>query len=609
MALPVRSIPVLLLCCLLIFSCKKPDRTDTNNIELWSEAKQFLFNVPIIADTVFIDKKYNIDIRVELAGRSIDSVTIISNGSVIFACDTTIISSQRFRTYNNFEIVEFLIRSVNVISKDTVFFRSKPIYFKTVDNLSNRYVLPSVENGKLKLVWHQFDKKHTQKYLIERYIIDDYYKSSPKEKKHFQAFEVSDSVFFDDYYVGEKSEYKITVINNEGNKQDMWYYIKSAETPDFHLSQSPTGGYVIHFGQCKYYSNFGQYCLTDGMGAGIDCIHTTTQIKDTTYYMSDAKFGDEARLWIRYLPKKYPEGFLEEDWRIYGKFFFSLYGITSIAYENIVVLDNNTLAYTSDGKIFKHNIANNRIMDSIVNQDAYYEFLRSTPDGKYIYASNRKISQPILHFWSTNFSQNPIYNFHTNYIVPPVSNNLLAIMSISCGYVPCQLAIYDITNGNIMYTTNYDGTSEYPAISPNGNYLFISTSSLRLCSYINNSFKVIWEESDWLKFYRFYSFNRLNNDVCYVWDDNKTFSVRKTADFSVINSFPIELEEIVDIDYYSNKIMGYVTDKIMIYDLNNGSLIKEIPANLRELFLYSNKTVLLNNTIYNNNGIKYMINQ
>ena len=625
----VSKIIALLALCYLMFSCedtnllitkedpvieeeKDPDTEMNVSIDTLSITNNFMFNVPIVADTVFIDKQYNIDIRIELEGYSIDSVLTIYKDTIFIKHDTKIISSRYFCFYENPERVEFLIRSVDLESKDTVYFKSQPILFKAVENLSNRYVFPSVDDGKLKLTWQEFDKNNTQKYMVERWMIDDNFgQDYYGKKKYYQTFEVENAVFFDNYYVGEEAEYKITVINNEGNKQDIWYYKKSKEHPNFYVTQNSAGGYNLHFSKCKYFNNFGQYYLTSEWNFNPEHIYSTTQINDTTYHVSNVKFGDDARFWLRYLPKQLPDGFLEDDWYIYGKFLYAKYGVSSFSYyNNIVVLDNENVAYTWNEKIFKYNTRSNQVIDSIVGQSANYGFLRTTPSGKYIYAvDERKYGSP-LYFWSTtSFSTNPIYTFQINFIVPPVSNNLRTIMPIPSNYSSSSLAIYDVTNGNMIYTTNYTGSSRYPSISPNGDYFFIhDVSYLKLCRYINNSFEVVWAESDWRKFYPFYNFNRLNNDLCYVWDDSKVFSVRKTSDFSVISSFSLELEAIVDIDYYSNKIMGYVTDKVLICDLNNGNLIKEIPANLSELFFYSNKTILLGNTVYSN-GIKYELNQ
>lgn len=596
--------------CYLMFSCEntepivKSTGTDTLSI-----ADNFLFNVPIISDTVYIDKQYNIDIRIELEGYSIDTIKIINNEDTL-VCDTNIISSRYFYIYNEPQKIEFLISTVKLRSNDTVYFKSKPLIFKSIENLANQYVYPSVDNGKLKLTWEEFDKGHTQKYLIERWIIENNFNQNYGEKKYYQKYEVKDATFIDNYYVGEEAEYKITIINDEGNKQDIWYYKKSKEQPTYSVTQNAAGGYKLHFSMCKYFNNFGQYYITDGYNSNPAFIQSTNQVEDTTLIVPDAKFGDEARFWIRYLPKQFPDSFSEKDWNIYGKFLYAQYGLSGFSYESITVLDKNNLAYTRNGKVFKYSTVNNQVLETIVKQDASYNYIKSTPDGKYVYAINQNLNNSTIYFWSENFSLNPIYNFQYTYVVPSVSNNMLTIMTIPSNYSSNKLAIYNVTNGNLIYTTNYTGSSSYPTISPNGDYFFIyDINYLKLCSYINNSFKVIWTESDWKKYYRLYRFNRLNNDLCYVWDDNKIFSIRKTSDFSVINSFPLAIESIVDIDYYSNKIMGYVTDKIMIYDLNSGNLIKEIPANLSELFFYSNKTILLGNTIYNNHGIKYELNQ
>ena len=356
----------LLAFCWVMFSCEKdtnpivieddeqkPNTEINVGIDTLSITNNFLFNVPIVFDTVFIDNQYDIDVRVEIKGYSIDSVIVmINNKYTMLMLDTTIISSKYFHFYENYENVEFLIRSVNLENQDTVYFKSKPIFFKVVENLSNKYVYPSVAEGKLKLTWQEFDKDNTQKYVVERWIIDNNFNQNYGEKKYYQTFEVESAMFLDDYYVGEETEYKITIINNEGNRQDIWYYKKSKEQPNYHVTQNPTGGYDLHFSKCKYYNNFGQYYITDGYNASPTFIHSTNQITDTTLTLTDAEFGNEARFWIRYLPKQLPNSFSENDWYIYGKFLYVKYGIASIFYENIAILDNNNVVYTSNGKIF-----------------------------------------------------------------------------------------------------------------------------------------------------------------------------------------------------------------------------------------------------------------
>lgn len=598
---------------LFILSCEKDSdiqHSDAHSIDTIAipGTQNFLFNIPIHQGTFLFDKDYNIDFRIAIEGHIIDSAFLFIDNNYVIKQDTFIISTKSLYLSEGSHYISFLIRSVKPENGDTVFFKSKSLLFNVVENLSNRFVYPAADVGRLKLTWSEFDTNNTQRYIVERWLIDDKFNTMPREKKYHQTFEVQEASFIDNYYVGEEAEYKITIINNDGNKQDIWYYKKSIETPVYYVSQHSSGGYCLHFTKCKYFNNFGQYYLTDGLNANPTFIQSTNQVNDTALIIADAKFGGEERYWLRYLPKQLPNDFLEDDWNIYGKFIYTRFGDISFEYERIAIINNEYFAITLNGNIYKVNIESNQITHSIINESAQYGFLMTTPAGDYLYATDENLYGSPLYFWSTNdMPTQPNHTFQDNFIIPPVSDNLIAIMSVPSNVSPSKLALYNVTNGNIIFTTDYNGTSNRPKISSNGRYFFIYDSDLKLCNYENNTFKLIWEESDWTKYYRFYDFSPLSNDVCYTWDDDKQFSIRNTFDFSKINSFTLELERIINIDYYNKKIMGYVTDKILIYNLEDGTLENEIPANLRDLILYNNSTILIGNTIYNNNGIKYTI--
>ncbi len=606
------KIVTLSILCYIMFSCENTEPIVTTNTKTDTLAitKVFLFNVPLISDTIYIDKQYNIDIRVEIDGYYIDTIKINYNKHIL-VCDTNIISSKYFYVNNESQSrIDFLIKAVKLENNDTVYLKSKPLFIKSVEHLANKYVYPSADNGKLKLTWKEFDKGHTKKYLIERWVIDNNYNQNSDKKIYYQKYEVDHATFIDDYYVGEEVEYKITIINDEDKKQDIWTYKKSREYSKSSITQNLTGGYKLHFSKCKYFNNFGQYYITDSESSIPILIHSTNQVEDTTLIIPNAKFGDEGRFWIRYLPKQTLEGYSEENWDIYGSYLYVRYGIPSFSYESITVLNDHNIAYTHIGKIFKYNITNNRILNSISTPDADYNHIQSTPDGQYIYAVDQKLNNYTAYFWTEYFSTNSTYQFKYSSIIPTVSNNLLTIMAIPSNYSFSKLAIYDVTNGDLIYTTNYATSGSIPKISPNGDYFFIyDMSFLKLCRYKNNVCEVIASQNTIKEYYLLYGFNRLNNELCYVWDNKKQFSIRNCSDFSIIQSFSLEITSIIDIDYYSNRILGYMNDKIMIYDLNNGDLLQEVPCNISELFFYQNKTILLGNTIYNNQGIKYNLNQ
>lgn len=581
---------------LTLISCKKDTeipkqvekkKTDTLTIH----PKDFLFNIPISGDTILMDSQFEIDFRTELEGYKIDSVKIFIDNNLTIKTEETIINSRSLFPNEGDHQIHFYFRAVNLISKDTVFFDSGTIPLKVIKNLSNRYINISDRDGKLHLSWPELDKKNTQYYLIEKYM--------GNSLEFMQEFNSNDSIFTDDYYVGEDALFKISVINNNGTRQNIWSYKKTMETPTFSVSQN-SDSYTVKFSKCRYYNNLGQYYLTTGVNTSPELIFSSTIFTDTVYQDTKGIFGDEARYWIRFLPKEYPKGITSDNWQLYSHYLYAKFGDKSFTYNGIAKIDNTKLVYTQNGNIYKYSIETNKLMDSIEGGNKEYGFLRTTPSGKYIYANDTKTYNSPIYIWPSDILQQaPVYSVNNNFIIPHIADNLNTLIGTS------DLSLYNIAQGTYLCSTGYRATSDRPKISSNGEFCFINNSELKLCSFQNNTFKVIWQESNWTKYYRFVDFNSSDNSICYVWDDNKKFSIKNTSDFSDINSYTLDLEEIVNIDYTSGKIMGYVTGKIMIYNLTDGSLLKEIPANLMNLFMSGNMTLLINNTIFNNNGIKY----
>ena len=603
MKLIIRSVLAFLF--LTILSCNNEIEDFQSNLN----ANDFLLNIPVSQDTFLVDNSYNIDFRVEIKGCLIDSVFIYSGKDTILKSDTFIISTDKLYLNTGLNNISFIIRAVNIGSGKTVFFKSKSLLFNCVDNLSNRFVSHSVDNGRLRLTWKGLDESNTQKYIVERWVIDDKFNTNYGEKKYLQTYEVENTSFVDNYYVGEEVEYKITVLNKEGNKQDIWYYKKSKEQQYFYVTQNPTVGYTLHFSKCKYFNNLGQYYFTDGYNSNPKFIYSTSEVNDTIYNISNAKFAGEARFWLRYLPKQLPDNFSKDDWNIYANFVCLIYGLKSFAYENISELNDDNVVITYNGKIFKYNLKTNSKTDSIVNKSASYGFLRLTPAGNYLYVTDGNIYGSPTYIWSTNkFKTNPDFTFGTNFSDPVISDNLIAFMSVPGSLSVSKLAIYNAANGDKMFTTGYDNNSGFRRVSSNGKYFFTGQLGLYLFSYSNNSFKEIYVDNNRLNIYNFLDFNPTNNEICYAWTSDKKFSIRNSSDFSEIKSYTLNLDEIENIDYYSKRIMGYKSGNVLVYNLEDGTLVREIAADIVELFLYNNKPVLIGNTIYSNHGIKYILN-
>lgn len=586
----------------ILSSCRKensdyiPDQLiDTVDIV---SPNDFLYNLPISHDTLIIDADYNMDLRVDIEGYVIDSVFIKVDNITKIKTDYSIIGTSTLHIQEGDHHIQFLLRSINAVDSQAVMLQSALLPIHVIKNLSNRYIIESCESGRLKLLWPELDKPNTHKYQVVRYMGEDYQNS--------QTFEVEDSVFIDNFYVGEETRYRISVINHNGDLQYLWYYKKLSGFSDIYLSQNNSGGYNVKFDRCKFYNNFGSYKLTARINSDPVIVNSSLDVADTTFYIETARFADDARLWLECFPKDFPLGISAEENVLYTTYRFTHFGVKSFEYEIIASLNPTEAVYNSNNSIYKRNLATNQVVDSIVDPSASYNSIRATPGGDYIYSSNSNLSGPTACFWSsTAMTTEPLFTFHTDYSLPPVSDNLLAIKSVPGSSVPTKLGIYDVTNGNILYTTAYDASGNSPAISSDGQYYLISSSGLKLCSYINGIFSVIGEDSKSTKYYLFYEFNPHNPSTFYTWDLNDNFTIRSTADFSEINTYTLDLDKIINIDYSVQKIMGYKGNQIHVYDLNNGLLLNEIEANLPELFASGNYSRLLGNSIYCNQGVKY----
>lgn len=596
----LKEVPQALLYVVLLsfFACKKDDVPKKDDIQINSiEAQKILFNAPFKGDTLLLDHNGNIDMRVAIEGYTIDSVIIEVGDMYPIKQDSAIVMSQRIssRLFEGGLPVRFFIHAIDSETEKLVVFKSQELFAKRVEDIASQYVTTSIVDGRLKLSWVELDKDYTQKYVVERWVIDNDF-SDKGIRKYYQRYEVESPEFIDNYYVGEEAEYKITIVNNNGGRQDLWWYTKDKEWLQCSASQNPSGGFNIHLPKCPYY-NFGEYNLTEGGNGNPAFIAKTNDINDTIIHLKNAMFGENESFWLRCLPNQLPEGYTEEDWNIYSSHLNVVFGNSSFDFTRIQQINEESFVYTYRGNIYKYNINTNQVVDSIVSASKKYIFLSTTPAGDYIYAMDEIQSKSPVYIWKTeDFTNQPTYVFQNDYILPNVSDNLVAIMGEKDVSSGAKLTLYNAKTGAKIYKTEYPSTSVRSIISSNGKYFFIPGTYMKLCRYENQTFKVIWENTDRNGYY-FYGFNALDNGECYLLDYNNNFSIRSTEDFSEINSFTLDAQRIVNIDYYSRRILAIKEGHFFIYNLDDGTLEYKLAT--------ASEARLINNVLYSYEGVTY----
>lgn len=576
---------------------------------IMSSAKDFIFNIPINGDTIYMDRDYGTDFVVEIEGCTIDSVKIKINSLPDFKFDTININTSVFKILEGNHHIDFRIYGFDIKNNKKFFYQSNQYILKVSRDLSKRFIRVSDKNGSLNIQWPHFDKRNATHYLVERFMGDN--------NEFVQKFEVFDSIFIDKYYVGEKVNYKIWYINKENKMQATWCYFKDKEKPTFSITQNKNSGYDIKISSCKYYNNFKQYVLADKSNTTPKVNFISNSVLDTSFHLSNARFGDDVILYFSCLPKDLPEGINQESLKIYENYLYLRdgYGDKSFQYDQLAKINDKTVVYTFNGNIYRRDLVTDLITYTIANKNTY-TYVMTSPTGKYIFSPQESAYNPPVDCWMSNeMTNNPKYtikvNYYTSnssYVGPPISDNLILIKSIPCETTSCTLGIYNAIDGNLIYTTPYSDSSYPPVISSNGNYFFTSGADLKLCSFIDNKFKLIVEIPIHIGYYSFYNFNPNDNEICYLYDLNHNFSVRRTSDFSEITSFKLDVVKIENIDYFSGKIMGTgINGNILIYNLNDGKLVKDISANHQKLFSMGSNTIMIGNALYNSRGIKYLI--
>lgn len=569
----------------------------------------YLFNIPIRGDTIFFDYEYTIDYRVELENRRIDSVYVSIDNRRIIDADTSTLETlySTHRPQGDYKI-QYRIVTLNPLNNRVEYFQTKPLNLKIKKNLAKSFFSTSIVDGRLQIIWPEFDKQCTDSYIIERLMGDDSQVGWPYKK----VIETETNQLIDQFYVGEEVGYRIYSKNRDGKLQRTWFFTKNQEDPRYSISHTPEIGYYFQFESSKYYNNFGKYLLVVDIST---YLLDSENIKDTFCIDPYGHFASRAEYSLLILPKKLPADFEDKHRWIYQHYYLDSYGAQTFRFDHLTKIGENKIAYTHDQKIYLRDLNLDIIIDSIHSSDADYVEIRSTPSGEYIYSRDKNLDEQSVLFWNTNMSNTiPAYTFTSGSRFPIVSDNLIGIMANSES--PFLASLYDITNDEKVFETPYrQSASTGPGISNNGMYFLIGSSSSYVhenyyCSYINNTFTTIWENSS-PTYFKFYSFDPINDQLCYLWDNNGIFFIKNIADFSTILTFDLPVTKIKDIDYNSRKILCYkwtsnYLDLLLIYNLDTGELLHELSINNRDVFGYDDVSIV-GNTIYSTKGVKYQL--
>lgn len=162
---------------------------------------------------------------------------------------------------------------------------------------------------------------------------------------------------------------------------------------------------------------------------------------------------------------------------------------------------------------------------------------------------------------------------------------------------------FDIETG--LYTdTLYWSNIGFPGtrltnhtFSPDGTlYYFLADNNIYMFSYEDHNFTPLYLMQNVFSGFAILSVDPRKSST-FVHLDGENLYFRNMEDFSVQSSYSLPVSqdmELCNIDYLKERILfkDKATSNLMVHDLNDGSLLHSLPANMNTNYLVSGETIL-----------------
>jgi hypothetical protein len=608
-------------CLFLFFSCQwEPTGVFENHIDQNTSPP----DIEIVDLTLLMEKDTielyfpSIYFHFESSNQKINQVRLYINDDLI----STLKSNNGIFSFNPSNLyvgyhklrIELFIASgtgsiADMVGAEGFLLSSKEWIVKVHGNSSYRAAV-TMTDGYLKLHWLKYSFNDVAEYIIYRNNVEIGRTTAPE--------------FVDPLYVGQIAEYRIKELLTNGHIRDFASVRAPKMMPKLKFIVGDNNNYSLEWDKPLFYSAidsiilYGSFLNTYG-----SVLKKSIDPNDTYYHISDAVFGDTRTFWLMIKPKTYepnvvvstgPNQFYTTA-SIKGdigykspvfKYFFPISRTEFIYHTNMYGSDNT--AYKDS--LFRYSVTENRIVERyryVFNNPWSGDNLwypTTSPNGEFIIANIGSTNSVFVGSCS-NFTDNKVVDLSSflafrDFI--PVSNlGTGLILSSAHKY------LYDFIDERVLAQITTNVAFSYYDISPDGRYFFLNSSSMNLYSFIDNELTLIKNTSYSPLFNTYMKFDPNEPDTYIGWNSSTKLFVRISCiDFSVLNSFTVDEERILDIDFYDRRILSYAQNELVVRSLENGDVLNRVKTSFVSYNHYQ-KCHLLGNSIYYQKGLRYKI--
>jgi len=421
---------------------------------------------------------------------------------------------------------------------------------------------------------------------------------------HFEAI--------DNSYVGEYAYYNVEVFLGDLSGTIFTHYTQGGtsvamDLPELTITPSERGFPLLRWCKSHYPDNVGSYRIYGWASghASKELLGTNTDVNDTGFEATGTVFPGYYTFHVATIPHHAPS-FLTDQvaWDNYSSEEYAYVGRPSFYYYSCLAPEGHFLYFGSGSNdISEYSVLLDTVTRVFTTPTGWFYTKAVSPNAKYILAATGiQDFQYLFIDLTTNQEQwipsSQVVGAGKEAGIISVSDN--GIASISTGN---RIVVYDFVNQTQIKDKTFSSNVERTVISGDGQYIFAYADKLYLYKLVSSTLVEKWNSSGTPGTIKFYSFYPSNNGLAVLFID-QNFYTRNCETWALVNSFPMDITDLCNIDFTSGHILGKTDQDIKVYGLSSGNKLFQNPVIENAPVYYFR---LKNNTVYYSGGKKLII--
>lgn len=447
------------------------------------------------------------------------------------------------------------------------------------------------ENGNLKVSWTPYKGLGFGSYVLLRTL---------KGEWDYDTVAVVNDLthtwVYDTTYVGEESTYVLKVYT--GSPPYEYYDLVATSTYDYYygfpeLTLQPWNekDLRLSWGRSVFLKHISKYKImireeyNEDSPTYIDIPNTDT----TSYILANPKFTFLYEFTVTFSPfKTISQGYQGNFSRIISGY----PGTPSFSCNEIYTPVGPYILFLNAGRIYKYDVADNQVTDSLVSPGSYaYQSFSVSPNGKYLTAPS---SSGFILFYNIETHGSEFINFSE---ISPSSGSFsttdIADNGIGVASDYYNLFLYDFIHHQLLNQATPTGQFWMNSISVDAQYIYLQNNYKNYCyRFTASSFTKVWDDPG-NQYKRFY-FDARDPAKVILFSGNTLFIVN-ISDWVPQVTLPLAADNLINVDFGAGKVLGYTSNYLRIFSLETGAEQAELPTigtrlhgiQIKDNYLYS----------------------